>query len=221
VSSLTRAALRAVTLVLLWSIAGQAAPQEAYLTVVSTPPRLATSLDATHPGLRLPGRDSALIAGHLESPSFSITSLDHVTIISPDSSVLPLIIDTLRAFRELGSIVSMDFCVACPAALLSDPTAVFTVRWGLEVKAANKAVAGLRIAPEGMKQARSFQYYTPIQPLGNARKVSLKVMARRNAFVDSLWYALPMLLCFVLLTIRRFLDDRTPAMRHDRSVTNP
>jgi len=139
------------------------------------------------------------VLGRLDSPSFSIGDISQVAARLPSGKTVPLMVDERRILREFGKIVSLDFWFALPD--VSGASEPVVLRWGTDISAGNKLVPGISC---DVSQSARYRILSPISSSPDAEaSASVGVIADTKASFIPLWYLLPMVLVFALLTLRK------------------
>jgi hypothetical protein len=157
-----------------------------------------------------PGDGEVLVLGTFDEASFRISDLSHFAVEAPDGSRPALTIDRSRVYEEFGEIVSVAFLFAIPASQASD--AGFVLHWGPEVEAEHRVIDRVSLEEIPADRLRTFTVGEGAPPPGATESfATIEVIADRNADYYSLWYLLPMLLIFILLTVRKLAGDAARA----------
>ncbi len=161
--------------------------------------------------LAFPEKGHVLAAGRFDDGAFAIDTIDQITVVAPGGRQVPLAIDNTSIYREFGQIVSLRFYFSVPLSALASAGGNYALKWGPDVAAQNKLVAGLALDPARPTAYRTFSWFRGQE----VSVATIKVIADSRADYYSLWYLLPMGLIFVLLTIRKFRADNHDSNRLD------
>ncbi len=144
--------------------------------------------------------------GNFNEPSFSIPTLDNITVRDSAGNMIPLKIEESSLVEEFGATVSLWLSFDIPADVISKDKAL-TLEWGNEVSAKNTRVKNIKADPSSVASYRTFTWR---KKNDRASFATIEVIADSNADYYFLWYLLPMLLIFIVLTIRKMSTNRIP-----------
>jgi hypothetical protein len=152
----------------------------------------------------IPPDNMVAVLGRFNDAEFSVDSVNRITVISPDNKPVPLVIDESSIFRNLGRIVSLSFYFLVAEQAAQDTDSLYTLCWGADVQADNAVVPGIAVNAEMPGKYLEFQWRQEGEPSdSDISSATIEVIADSYANYYSLWYLLPMLLIFVLLTVRK------------------
>lgn len=155
----------------------------------------------------VPGPGQVLVVGRCEGPDFAIDGVNQVELVAPGGRRVPLHVEEPRIYRDPvadNKIVSLRVYFLAGESEVAPGAGSFELRWGPEVKAANRKVASIVPDPASRKSYREFRRRVPPAAAGTGgQSSSIIVIADSKADYYFMWYLVPMVLIFVLLTVRK------------------
>ncbi|MCX7703513.1 MAG: hypothetical protein N2234_05375 [Planctomycetota bacterium] len=144
-----------------------------------------------------------IVIGIFNAPSFSIKSLNNITVQDANSRQIPLQIERASVYREFDEINSVRLAFKVSKEALSSGS--LRLAWGDDVSATNSEVERLRINAAHKERYRTFGWEEA--PKGGSGEefssATLEVIVDDSANLYYLWYLLPMALIFSLLLVRK------------------
>lgn len=153
----------------------------------------------------LAGKDEPLPAGHLRfigsfsEQSFSIPSLNNITVKNSVGSQLPLKIEETSLIEEFGSTVSLWISFDVPTGDFSQDKPL-TIEWGKDVSASNSTVKSMKV---DIAASTSYRTFTWRKKNDKSSFATIEVIADSSANYYFLWYLLPIAVILVMLTVRK------------------
>ncbi len=144
--------------------------------------------------------------GNLADPSFSIPSINNITVKDSSGKILPLRIEESSLVEEFGGIVSLWLSFDVPDEQFSKDNSL-TIEWGKDVESTNTKVKNIKLDPASAKSYRTFTWRKKDTSASFAR---IEVIADSNADYYFLWYLLPMAIIFIVLTVRKLSIGKIP-----------
>lgn len=179
------------------------------LQLLPAEPALFESSDEGHPCQ--PGEGEILVVGRFNDPRFAVASIDKVSLATVSGEAVPFLIDqasVLKEFVESGRIISFRLCAIVPARLWQngrEPELV--LKWGDEVSGRARLVAGFRLDPERAESYRGFLWgdaaSRPSAADEPVKELAITVTAERGAELHKYWYLIPLLVLFLLLSVKK------------------
>lgn len=141
--------------------------------------------------------------------NFAITELSQLRLVSAESGrSIPLTIAESSLFEDFGEIVGLRLAARLPA----ESVDTWRLEWGEGIDAEHRLVRDFRCDPADAAVLRTATWSeVPADAAGggDVSVASIEVIADRKADLYALWYLLPMLVIFVVLTLRKLRDGRS------------
>lgn len=153
----------------------------------------------------LAGKDDPVPAGCLRfignfnEQSFSIPSLNNITVKNSSGSQIPLKIEESSLIEEFGSTVSLWLSFDVPAVELSQDKPL-TIEWGTDVSALNSRVKSMKA---DIAASDSYRTFTWRKKNDKSSFATIEVIADSSANYYFLWYLLPIAVIFIAMTVRK------------------
>ena len=147
-------------------------------------------------------QSNLVVLGVFNDAKFSIDNVSQIQLVAQDDSIVPITIDEASLVKEFGKIISVALCFQIPEQAVN-AGASYELKWGAGIASNNKLVKGIGVLAESLKSARGFSW-TASRDQASGQHATIEVIVDSYADYYSLWYLLPVLLIFGLLTVRKF-----------------